>query len=781
MRALLDDLLAQADYLRPHELLARILVRHDGRRRLIARLGPEAEDGIDALIDQALAYESVEAPSLTGFLGWFDREEVKVKRRTEEAADQVRVMTVHGAKGLEAPIVILPDTAVRNDGANPPQILRLATGQAVWKVPADLAPPAFAAAEAARRNLVREESRRLLYVGLTRAKSWLIVCGAGATAAAGSASGEAWHDLVREAMQPLGPGREPGPDGDILTLTHNWPAAPATGARARAPGRAAAARLGPPPRPPPGLRRRAPLSPSGLGGVHVLPGEPTFLLTEEEAKARGTAVHRLLEHLHGRPAADRPALAARLLPGTADLPGLLAEVEAVLDAPALAFLFAPGTLAEVDVTAPLAALGGGRILGRIDRLVVEPARVLAVDFKSHQAVPATPEAVPEGILRQMGAYHAALAADLARPPGGDRRPLDPRRPPDAAPRRLVAAALARAGEAPSPQRGGLAAGRRSAQPSAANGRHAWVSPSGPSASRPSSPLPAPGRRSGASSPARCSRRRSWLAVAVTPPDARHRRPANRSGSSSSPTSGASPASSSAPPPPRGRCSAGDRPASSAPAGSGRATSPLGVGRHRSPRRALRARHGPSRPRSGSCPGRLGGLAPIVLPAILVQTAAEELAFRGYLMQGLAARFRSRWVWWLLPAALFGALHWNPGEFGPNAWLVALSTGLIGLVLADVTVRTGNLSAAIGLHFANNVASLLVVSLPSPLAGLSLYLARIDPSDAAAVRLLLLADLATTLAAYAAWLALCHGAGDCIRRAAVLSRRTIATPPGARPG
>jgi membrane protease YdiL (CAAX protease family) len=148
--------------------------------------------------------------------------------------------------------------------------------------------------------------------------------------------------------------------------------------------------------------------------------------------------------------------------------------------------------------------------------------------------------------------------------------------------------------------------------------------------------------------------------------------------------------------------------------------------------------------------------PLALPALLVQTAAEEIAFRGYLLQGLAARFRSRWIWWLLPALGFGALHWNPAEFGRNAWLVALSTAVIGLILADVTIRTGNLSAAIGLHFANNVASLLVVALPSPLAGLSLYLAGIDPADADALRPLLLADLATTLAAFAAWLALCHG-------------------------
>ncbi len=273
VRALLADIRHRADYLRPFELLARILVRHDGRRKLIARLGPEAEDGIDALIDQALAYESVEAPSLTGFLAWFDRDEVAVKRRTEEEADQVRVMTVHGAKGLEAPIVILPDTAVRHDGANPPQILRLADGQPVWKVRTELAPPAFRDAEEARRALVRAENRRLLYVALTRAKSWLIVCGAGAQAV----NGESWHDLVAEAMAGLDPVREPGPDGEVLALTHNWTAAPA--AAAPAPPAAAAAlpdwtrrraRLpaaGPPPVPPSGSRGRARAGRRGARGA----------------------------------------------------------------------------------------------------------------------------------------------------------------------------------------------------------------------------------------------------------------------------------------------------------------------------------------------------------------------------------------------------------------------------------------------------------------------------------------------------------------------------------
>jgi ATP-dependent helicase/nuclease subunit A len=116
-------------------------------------------------------------------------------------------------------------------------------------------------------------------------------------------------------------------------------------------------------------------------------------------------LHRLLEHLHGRPAAERRPLAAQLLPGAPELDALLSEAEAVLDAPDLAAVFGPGSLAEVEVAAPL---GGARMVGRIDRLVVAPDRILAVDFKSNRIVPERVEDVPEAILRQLGAYRAAL-------------------------------------------------------------------------------------------------------------------------------------------------------------------------------------------------------------------------------------------------------------------------------------------------------------------------------------------------------------------------------------
>jgi ATP-dependent helicase/nuclease subunit A len=352
------------------------------------------------LLDQALAYESVEPPSLTGFLAWIDRDAVEVKRRVDEGADEVRVMTVHGAKGLEAPIVMLPDTARRDDGRNPPQILRLENGEPAWKCLAEEMPPALRDAERHRRAGVRAENMRLLYVALTRARSRLIVCGAGLPAA----PGEGWHALVEAAMLGLGPEREAGPDGDVLRLSHNWSDLPATPA-APEPLVAALAFAA---RPAPPRAAERPRTPSGLGGAHVVFAPGVIAEDEAAARARGEALHRLLEVLHRRPEADWPALARRVL-GPADPDELLAEAAAVVRAPELGFVFAPGTLAEVDVAAALPELGGARILGRIDRLVLGPDRAVAVDFKSNRVLPDRPEAVPEGILRQLGAYAAALA------------------------------------------------------------------------------------------------------------------------------------------------------------------------------------------------------------------------------------------------------------------------------------------------------------------------------------------------------------------------------------
>ncbi|WP_424932597.1 lysostaphin resistance A-like protein [Amaricoccus macauensis] len=150
------------------------------------------------------------------------------------------------------------------------------------------------------------------------------------------------------------------------------------------------------------------------------------------------------------------------------------------------------------------------------------------------------------------------------------------------------------------------------------------------------------------------------------------------------------------------------------------------------------------------PGRWLMLLPFGLLGVLIQTSAEEIVFRGYLMQSLAARFRSRIVWLGVPSILFGALHWDATIHGPNAWLVVASATLVGLIFADVTARCGDLLPAIGLHFANNALALLVLAPPSPLAGLSLFEMGGETQDVATMRLLHLSDIAGALLLYGIW-------------------------------
>ncbi|WP_238366414.1 double-strand break repair helicase AddA [Mesobacterium pallidum] len=397
------DLLGQTDFLRPFDLIERILTRHEGRQKLLGRLGPEAEDGIDALLTQALAFERGNIPSLTGFLGWMQTDDFEIKRQMESAGDRIRVMTVHGSKGLEAPIVILPDTGQRKRDYKGSI---LPGDPALWKVRAADQPAAMQAQIAALLEAQDAESERLLYVAMTRAEKWLIVAAAGEL----GKDGRAWHDRIREGMEarnalpfetPTGPG--------IRYETGDW-SLPKSAEKPVT--ETVSAPLDPVfTRPAPAaIEKPKTLSPSDLGGAKALPSEQG--LDEDAAKRRGALLHRLLEHLPGQPRDTWEAFGETILqtgedPATeAEIPALLAEAIRNLDAPELAPIFGPDTLAEVPITA---SLGGRRIHGIIDRLIVTDDHVLVVDFKTNAAVPETPEATPDGLLRQMGAYREALA------------------------------------------------------------------------------------------------------------------------------------------------------------------------------------------------------------------------------------------------------------------------------------------------------------------------------------------------------------------------------------
>ena len=406
--AVLNDLRAQADYLRPYDLIERILTRHDGRRKLLARLGTEAEDGVDALLSQAMAYERRAVDSLTGFLVWMETDDLEIKRQLDSAGDRIRVMTVHGAKGLESPVVILPDTGKRNITVR--DQIAISHGTPLWRTGAGDMPSVMTQANDAAKSAERAERDRLLYVAMTRAEKWLIVAAAGDL----GQQGDTWYDMIEAGLQRTGAQEHIFDSGPGLRLEHgDWAG---SGSDLQEAPRVAAPAL-------PGFFRvPAPvvadrpktLSPStDLGGAKALPDERG--LDEDAAKRRGRLIHRLLEYLPHAPQADWPLVAARLLStgpdaATADEHALLlAEAEKVLTKPSLAAVFAPETLTEVSITATLGTLQNRRIHGTIDRLIIAPHRVLAVDYKTNAAVPDRPETCPAGLLRQMGAYAHALA------------------------------------------------------------------------------------------------------------------------------------------------------------------------------------------------------------------------------------------------------------------------------------------------------------------------------------------------------------------------------------
>jgi ATP-dependent helicase/nuclease subunit A len=402
--ATLNDLRAQTDFLRPYDLIERILTRHKGRDAMLARLGAEAEDGINALLSQALAYEKSSVPSLTGFLQWMETDDLEIKRQMDSATNRIRVMTVHGSKGLEAPIVIMPDTGrriIKTDA----DILPIEQ-TALWNMSADAAPHAITEARAHMVEAQTAERLRLLYVALTRAEKWLIVAAAGEL----GKDGNSWYDIVRGAMVASDAEPYKFQGGEGLRISHgDW-----SGTITQQSENSAKATT----EIPKYLKTIAPdqplvsttLSPSNLGGAKALPGEQG--LAQDAAMQRGTWLHVLLEHLPAYPQDQWDPIAENLLRDdladmhTGQFTELLAEAKANLTAPDLAWVFDAESLAEVPITADL---GTHRLHGIIDRLIIQENTVWAVDFKTNARVPDTACATPDGILRQMGAYTHALA------------------------------------------------------------------------------------------------------------------------------------------------------------------------------------------------------------------------------------------------------------------------------------------------------------------------------------------------------------------------------------
>jgi ATP-dependent helicase/nuclease subunit A len=405
----LRRVLGFADFAAPYEFFERVLSAPDlgGRASLLARLGEEARDAIDAVLDQALAFEAANAPSLQGFLAWIDAEDIEIKRDPDAPLDAVRLMTVHGAKGLQAPVVILADaTRARKPEREAPVMMQFDNGPVLPVFLASrkgLTGPLAQAVTDADHDAIREHCR-LLYVALTRAEDLMFIGGALGRGKTEAPEGS-WHHIVGQAMDSLGGGTPADAAGARTHATGTAaPHLPATidlapDSIVPLPGWAITA-------PPPEARPPRPLSPSALASDDV--AAPPAGPAARAAARRGAALHALFERLpavsHDRRRAVAQAWCRSSVPEL-DAAELATTVITVLDDPQFAAVFAPDALAE----APVAATVGDLVItGTVDRLLITPDRVTIVDFKTGRRVPASAEAVEPYHLRQMAAYVAAV-------------------------------------------------------------------------------------------------------------------------------------------------------------------------------------------------------------------------------------------------------------------------------------------------------------------------------------------------------------------------------------
>jgi ATP-dependent helicase/nuclease subunit A len=413
IRNFLSGLITRAA-LPPFEFLSAVLDLPDdtgstGWEKLNARLGTPARDPVEALLARALAHDTSGPSSLQLFVAALESAPVEIKRDLAEAGSEVRVMTVHGAKGLQAPIVILPDTTAKPKLTS--ETILSIDGAVIWSPRKDTDIEPAERARIMAEAKAREEHRRLLYVALTRAQDRLLIAGhwfGGETEGAKGYHDESWYALCRNGMEALAFTEQEdgvlryGEDARAVETKPSATTVPSTlpGWARRAPEADAEPR-----------RLTAPTSLLGPKTRVVAPFDPK----REARLKRGRLIHALLQYLPELPVEARKAAGESFLARDADLTAaqrleMLQAAEGILNDTSLSSLFAPGGRAEAAVIGTSNLLPDGMIInGRVDRLVVSPEQVLVVDFKTDQPAPDRVEDVAETYVAQMAAYWAVLA------------------------------------------------------------------------------------------------------------------------------------------------------------------------------------------------------------------------------------------------------------------------------------------------------------------------------------------------------------------------------------
>ena len=404
----------------PFAFYAWLLGGDGGRARILRRLGHEANDALDEFLELALGYERKAPASLQGFMAWLRAADTEVKRDMEISRDEVRVMTVHGAKGLEASVVFLVDTTTSPSDTQRLRLIHLPRGDGgevvVWAGRKAEDPPVVADAREAMLGETEDEYRRLLYVAMTRAADRLIIAGC----QPGNMKGirdNCWYDLVMRGLENSGLQVETSETagGKVTRYARKEDAVPAGDLFAWAAQAGTAVTLPDwlraPAAPEQAIERRLrPSDPGEDDGKKVRSGESMVL--RARALQRGVLVHRLLQSLPELAADRRRDLALNYLARNAeawtaaDREVLAEKVLALISESRFAAVFAPGSRAEVPI---VGRLDGRLVSGQIDRLVVTSGEVLIVDFKTNHASPESPADAPESYVRQLALYRAVLS------------------------------------------------------------------------------------------------------------------------------------------------------------------------------------------------------------------------------------------------------------------------------------------------------------------------------------------------------------------------------------
>ena len=424
----------QIDFQPPFDFFAQILGPGGKRQAFIERLGPEADEVMDELLSRALDFEKNQTPNLQAFLSAMRQGGAEIKRDMGAAEGQIRVMTVHGSKGLEAPIVFLVDgTGKPASASHHPHLVSLQPEEGgpelmVWKAPTAQQPAPVMTSLSMLDARAEEEYLRLLYVGMTRAEDRLYLCGY--TGARGAAE-NCWYEVARRA---LADNLEDVVHPVTEEVIHRWHLAGSFSAKEIKTAKEDQSEDAPTPLPAwlrqpasPAPERTQPLQPSRAADSEeadsVSSGQITGLATgparsavhDWEPRRRGTLMHALFEHLPQLDLDERRMAAEHYLAtitadmGQAARDALIDEAFSLLDDPDYAGIFSDASQAELSIAGYVTLAGKERaVSGQIDRLLVKEDRLILVDYKTNRLVPESPEAIPLAYQTQMALYARLL-------------------------------------------------------------------------------------------------------------------------------------------------------------------------------------------------------------------------------------------------------------------------------------------------------------------------------------------------------------------------------------